>query len=91
MVVGYHDASANASWNAVHLSSGCARRISPCPHVHAVQYGDVPRIQVGLVVHGFAHLAIDGRFAALAHPSSLSRFVSTTLPDVLLVMLPDRV
>jgi AcrR family transcriptional regulator len=41
-------------------------------------------------VHGFAHLALDGKFAAMAHPKSLSAFVSSVLPQVLLTAWPDR-
>lgn len=41
-------------------------------------------------VHGFAHLALDGKFEAIAYPHSLADFVSQTLPDVLLATLPDR-
>lgn len=41
-------------------------------------------------VHGFAHLALDGKFTAMAHPQSLSAFVSSVLPQVLLTAWPDR-
>ncbi|QCI63328.1 TetR/AcrR family transcriptional regulator [Phreatobacter stygius] len=41
-------------------------------------------------VHGFAHLALDGKFTAMAQPRSISGFVSDELPDVLLAFWPDR-
>jgi AcrR family transcriptional regulator len=41
-------------------------------------------------VHGFAHLALDGKFTAMAHPKSLSDFVSSMLPQVLLTAWPDK-
>jgi len=42
-------------------------------------------------VHGFAHLALDGKFTAMARPMSLPAFVSSVLPQVLLALWPDRV
>ncbi|MGO4451489.1 TetR/AcrR family transcriptional regulator [Phyllobacterium sp. TAF24] len=41
-------------------------------------------------VHGFAHLAIDGKLQTMAFPNSLVHFVAQALPEVLLAMLPDR-
>lgn len=41
-------------------------------------------------VHGFAHLALDGKFMMMAGPRSLSGFVSDVLPGVLLAAWPDR-
>ena len=41
-------------------------------------------------VHGFAHLALDGKFTAISQPRSLSDFVSDALPGVLLAAWPDR-
>ena len=41
-------------------------------------------------VHGFAHLALDGKFTAISQPHSLSDFVSDVLPGVLLAAWPDR-
>lgn len=40
-------------------------------------------------VHGYAHLALDGKFAALAGSQTVEDFVSETLPDVLVVLLPE--
>jgi AcrR family transcriptional regulator len=41
-------------------------------------------------VHGFAHLALDGKFTTMARPRSLPDFVSDVLPGVLLAAWPDR-
>jgi AcrR family transcriptional regulator len=41
-------------------------------------------------VHGFAHLALDGKFMAISQPRSLSDFVSDVLPGVLSAAWPDR-
>jgi len=41
-------------------------------------------------VHGFAHLALDGKFMTIAQPRSLPDFVSDVLPGVLLAAWPDR-
>lgn len=41
-------------------------------------------------VHGFAHLALDGKFITIAHPRSLSDFVSDELPAMLRALWPDR-
>lgn len=41
-------------------------------------------------VHGFAHLALDGKFMTMAQPRSLPDFVSDALPGVLLAAWPDR-
>ncbi len=40
-------------------------------------------------VHGFAHLALDGKFSSYAHPQSLSDFVSETLDEMLGIAWPD--
>lgn len=40
-------------------------------------------------VHGFAHLALDGKFSSFAHPQSLSDFVSETLGEMLGIAWPD--
>jgi AcrR family transcriptional regulator len=47
-----------------------------------------PRARIGVatlwsLVHGFADLAISGRFSAMAEPGSLDRWVSRTLPAAL--------
>jgi AcrR family transcriptional regulator len=41
-------------------------------------------------VHGFAHLALDGKFMTMAQPRSLPDFVSDVLPGVLQAAWPDR-
>lgn len=41
-------------------------------------------------VHGFAHLALDGKLTSMAYPRSLSDFVSDELPGVLLAIWPDQ-
>jgi len=41
-------------------------------------------------VHGFAHLALDGKLASMAHPGSLVDFVSEMLPEVLSAAWPDK-
>jgi AcrR family transcriptional regulator len=53
---------------------------------------DVQALLLGAwsTVHGFAHLAIDGKLQTMAFPNSLDSFVSRALPEVLLAMLPDR-
>lgn len=40
-------------------------------------------------VHGFAHLALDGKFSSFAHPQSLNDFVSETLEEMLGIAWPD--
>ena len=40
-------------------------------------------------VHGFSHLALDGKFTTMAHPRSLSDFVSDELPAMLRALWPD--
>lgn len=40
-------------------------------------------------VHGFAHLALDGKFSSFAHPQSLNDFVSETLEEMLGIVWPD--
>jgi AcrR family transcriptional regulator len=40
-------------------------------------------------VHGFAHLALDGKFARLGPDSRPMDLLATTLPDVLLALWPD--
>jgi len=40
-------------------------------------------------VHGFAHLALDGKFDRLGPDDQPSGLLATTLPDVLLVLWPD--
>lgn len=40
-------------------------------------------------VHGFAHLALDGKLASFAHPQSLGDFVSETLDEMLRIAWPD--
>jgi hypothetical protein len=44
------------------------------------------------IAHGFAHLALEGRFDALAGARGLDQFVSDVLPDVLRNFrpVPDR-
>lgn len=41
-------------------------------------------------VHGFSHLALDGKFTTMAQPRSLSDFVSDELPAMLSALWPDR-
>ena len=41
-------------------------------------------------VHGFAQLALDGKFTTMSQPRSLSDFVSDALPGVLLAAWPDK-
>jgi AcrR family transcriptional regulator len=41
------------------------------------------------IVHGFAHLALDGKFKTLSQTPALSDFVSDSLPGVLLRAWPD--
>jgi AcrR family transcriptional regulator len=41
------------------------------------------------VVHGFAHLALDGKFTKMAQPRSLSAFVADELPAMLRTLWPD--
>ncbi|WP_183044293.1 TetR/AcrR family transcriptional regulator [Pseudorhodoplanes sinuspersici] len=41
-------------------------------------------------VHGFSHLALDGKFTTMAQPRSLSDFVSDELPAMLRALWPDR-
>jgi AcrR family transcriptional regulator len=40
-------------------------------------------------VHGFAHLALDGKFNRLGPDTEPSDLLTTTLPDVLLALWPD--
>jgi len=42
------------------------------------------------LVHGFAHLALDGKFDTMSEPLNRAKFVSSILPDVLLTVWPDH-
>lgn len=42
------------------------------------------------VVHGFAHLALDGKLAAVAEHRGVADFTAEVLPDLLMALLPDR-